>query len=114
MKWLVTVMAVIAFAGFGYYGVRNVNPTRPLIGEPTAANFEVFARRLHGVMVRNGYRIERYAAELKKTSPATDPIEGEFECVMGEGHQVIHFVWKDARWVDRGGGYQALADLAQD
>ena len=83
MKWIVTVVTVIALAGFGYYGARNVHPTRPLIGEPTAANFEVFARRLQILMVQNGYKIDRYSAELKRANSITYPIAGEFKFVVG-------------------------------
>lgn len=83
MKWIVTVVTVIALAGFGYYGARNINPTRPLIGEPTAANFEFFARRLNNLMVQNRYKIERYSAELKRTDSITYPIVGEVKFVVG-------------------------------
>jgi hypothetical protein len=78
MKWILTAVTLLALVGFGYYGARNINPTRPLIGEPTAANFEVFARRLKNLMVQNGYKIERYSAELKRSNSITYPIAGEF------------------------------------
>jgi hypothetical protein len=33
--------------------------------EATAVNLEFFARRLNNLMVQNGYKIERYSAELQ-------------------------------------------------
>jgi hypothetical protein len=91
---------VLALAGGGYYIARHYNPSKPLIGDPTAQHWEYFARRFNNELV--GTRkvpVNEYHAELRRTDSMTNPIVGEFACLIDGTPEVMRFGWQHGDWV---------------